>query len=390
MAKFLNCIKIRASLWRARLTFPFDPELGYKPSAKDFYGKTAAEADKNRREWKPENKSVDREMTLLDFVKDHFIADQEAMVKAGNISWAYVERRTMILRKYFLEPDDKRLKESPLRKVALGNLKPQHMEAYFKCVALTNISQEYHHRLKTDMRAVLKLAKHKIPESVVDYFKDIEVPPLPKRQNMLVLFDPQEIYSRIVDESLPVEDRALIGFPFILNRRPSEAFALQWTDLDLDAGTIHIHKAMKRILGGSFKIGKLKTEDKAIRVLPLGEELKSLFARLQQQRIQQGIENQFVFLTKTDRVPYNTQNFKKNWKKIKKVLRLPDGPTYYSLKHLGNSYALANGVSVEAQAWKMGHSDTTMAQSVYREIMGAEKIKTVSIYSQLAPAKKEL
>lgn len=435
MAKrYVNVIQRKPNLWMAKLVFPFDKNLGHKPTTKYFYGRTAAEADKKRKAYKPEKESVDKETTLLAYIRDTFLPHQKAMVAAGQLSYAFYERRKGLLTRFFIAPENKQLKEHHLRKIALGNLQPVHIKGWFQTLSTVKMSDEYRYRLKSDMRAVLMLAEDRIPEEVVDYFKGVKVSSLPGRRNSLVLFDPQDIYGKITDDSLPVEDRALVAMPFILNRRPSEIFALQWDDVDLDNGTAYVRHKVERRSGGTFEVvDGTKTGSKGIRLLPLGPELQVLLIRLREQRnnevqaweeqidlkvatledrirrmrghrnvklwrkeiikLQQQKEQgllPFIFLTKQEKARYNTQNFKKNWPKIKEALGLPNGPTYYSLKHLGNSYALANGVTPEAQAWKMGHTSPKMAMEVYREIMGAEKIKTVSIYSKLSPAQKEM
>jgi hypothetical protein len=54
------------------------------------------------------------------------------------------------------------------------------------------------------------------------------------------------------------------------------------------------------------------------------------------------------------------------WQEARQTLGLPADLQLYALKTLGNSFALARGCNVSAQAHKMGHRSTRMAQTAYR------------------------
>ena len=63
------------------------------------------------------------------------------------------------------------------------------------------------------------------------------------------------------------------------------------------------------------------------------------------QRLRKSSRSEFVFVDLEGR-QLHKERFKYMWPKMVKALGLPKGPNFYSLKTLGNSYAMANGVEV--------------------------------------------
>lgn len=403
--RYLNCIKVTRNgktMYRARLPFPFDDDLGYKPSPKDFYGKTAAEADAKRSKWKPEKPTLDKETSFARFVRDHFLPQQKELAEANRLSWGYYQNRKRRLERFFLEPEDARLGNVRLRMVKMASLMPEHMEEYFHKVAVCKINAEYHHKLKDDMRAALRMGKHKVPLKVIaEYFEDVSVPSLPKRIAKRQLFDPAQIARTILDESKPLRERALLMFAAHALRRPSEIFALKWTDIDWPKFTVMINKAV-RVAEVGFEVTD-GTKNKVESEIILHPYLIDLLQRMKQQPLSacetcgytetaKHKDHQYIPKTPTDDdhifvssmgKMLNKDNFKRHyWPAMKKSLDLPNGPTFYSLKHLGNSFGQANGITPQAMANRMGHKSDEMARLVYREIMDTEKIQAVQVFDK--------
>jgi integrase len=233
--------------------------------------------------------------------------------------------------------------------------------------------------VRQDLMLALRKAKRRLPFPVTEYFLDIAVARVemkPKR-----LFNADDLLDRIGEESRPLEARAIVAFEFIMNCRPNEMFALTWSDIDWKTEQVTICKAVQRDQHG-FKVkDSTKTGRKGDRVLPLGPILAPLLRQVQKARMANGTASDYVFCQPDGR-PYEKDSFAYAWDRIRKKLGLPDGPTFYSIKRTGNSYALANGVSSAAQAKKMGQTTTRMADNVYRTVMDVEIVKAVEIYSK--------
>lgn len=141
-----------------------------------------------------------------------------------------------------------------------------------------------------------------------------------------------------------------------------------------------INKALPRDEHGFSVKDCTKTGRAGDRRLPLGKLLVDLLHRVHEARMADGLSSEYVFY-RSDGSRHDKDSFADACERIRKELKLPDGPTFYSLKTTGNTYALANGNPSAVQAKKMGHTTTRMADNDYRTIMDAEIVKAVEIYA---------
>jgi integrase len=149
-----------------------------------------------------------------------------------------------------------------------------------------------------------------------------------------------------------------------------------WSDLDLKNGLVMFEKAMRRTDDGFKVTAGTKTAQKGVRQVPLGANPTQLLRTLKAVATANGYGEGPVFTWqgKRDKHPkrLNNDRMRYAWADAKASLGLPDGPQFYSLKHLGNSHALRKGVNAETQAKKMGHTTPRMARETYREIADPE------------------
>ena len=92
-----------------------------------------------------------------------------------------------------------------------------------------------------------------------------------------------------------------------------------------------------------------------------------------------------IFSTIEGRLLNDSNFYDRIWPQIVKSLGLPAGPTFYSLKHLGNSFAQAAGVMPEAQRKKMRHSSTQQATTTYRVVGDSELDRATAVFDELFP-----
>jgi len=379
MSKYPNCRKRqigRYTYWVARLVFPPDPIVGVRPKSKEFSAKTAAEAHRAREEYRKkfaQNPKADRNTTLLDFLRNEFIPFEEARYRSGELSWGrYQERKSRLTRFVLQHP-----KATRICRTSLATLTPELLERFFDDLLKSNIGSNRRNMVRQDLMLALRKAKRRLPFPVTEYFLDIRVAKEERKPKKL--FKAEDVLDRLVDESLPIEARAVVGFEFIINCRPNEMWALLWSDIDWETQRVTICKAVQRSEHGFTVKQSTKSGRKGDRLLPLGSLLVDLLGRLQKQRMATGCASDYVFC-QADGRPYEKDRFKFAWQGIRESLNLPAGPTFYSLKTSGNSYALANGISSAAQAKKMGHTTTRMADNDYRVVMDAEIVGAVEVY----------
>jgi integrase len=156
-------------------------------------------------------------------------------------------------------------------------------------------------------------------------------------------------------------------------------WALQWKDIDLEKGVVHFYKAMRKSESSYNVSDGTKTGYKGVRTLPLGNTLLEMLTALRRPLEGQETASLRVF-TGPRGEQINKDRFKSLWEKIEESLGLPPGPTFYSLKHLGNSFLASQNVNSEARAKRMGHTTDKMAKDVYRIDIPDENMQVVSVF----------
>ena len=386
MGKFKNVVQVVRrghTLYRARLSFPFDPELGCKPTPKDFYAATEREADRKRSDYKPEQSLTDK-AAFTTFLLDEFLPYQESRYRNGELSWTRCADRKSRIHRFILAPAPVllHLAKARIRKVALGKLTPAIMEEFFRALEGDSVGAITRDKLRNDLRLALRLAKRRIPSRIDDYFEDVRVTKPPRQPRSLFGID--QVLTAINNQAKPLFARALVSFELTVQCRPSEMFALRWSDVDLEAGTVRFGKAMRRTAAGYEVTNGTKTGERGVRMVPLGSTLTQTLRSLQLAATsQENDEDGYIFTWQGKRgpaKPLNKDRLRYAWAEVRNALELPEGPDFYSLKHLGNSFALRSGVDIAAQAKKMGHTTTRMASNDYREVFGSELVAAAAVF----------
>jgi integrase len=342
--------------------------LGHKPRPKDFYGTTLREAVEKRNAWKPSRALPGGHTPFLEYLETDFDRMQEASYNADELSWQRLCNRRSRIRRFILDPEDRDLQAARIRRVVMQDLTPDVVEEFFETLKLAGVSAANRNGLIYDLRLALRQAKRRIPSPVADYFEEVRI--VKEQRKPKRLFLEADIFAAISDPSKPLEARLLAGFILITQCRPSEQFALQWQDVDLANKTVRIEKAVRFTHKGfKVKVGT-KTGEKGERTLPLGEALFNMLRELRKERMASGSIEDHVFLWRGK--PLNKDRCRYAWDEAREQLGLPEGPTFYSLKTLGNSYLARRGTSAEVRAKRMGHTTTRMATQTYRDIIDAE------------------
>jgi len=150
--------------------------------------------------------------------------------------------------------------------------------------------------------------------------------------------------------------------------RRGEALALQWRDIDLDAGTLRVRGTLARV-GGTLSITEPKTE-KSRRVISIGPRAVEL---LRKRRSEQGAdraanadlwqESGLVFTTPTG-TPVEPRNVLRAVGVAAKRAGLDDVKVH-TLRHSAASMMLGRGESLKAVSEHLGHSSIAITGDVY-------------------------
>ena len=204
-------------------------------------------------------------------------------------------------------------------------------------------------------------------------------------ENVAMLADMPSIEARAPRRSLTVAQaqtvlqaargtklEALMQVGMMRALRPGELLGLQWEDVDLEQGTLHIRQALKGD-NGMLALGAPKTK-KSVRSLALSDDLVSTlrFHQAKQfvQRSKLGTrwdtEYDPVFATTTGRLQ-QPANLRRDVKRLVADAGIPGKWTPYEIfRHTGLSILSAMGVQDGDLIDLAGHVDEKMLHSVYR------------------------
>lgn len=378
-AKPKKIVKNGTTYFRCRLYLPFDTELGYKPKPVEFYGKTAREAEAKRDAYDTKASKVpDAAVQFVHYLQHTFLPYEEARYDNGDLSWQRFYNRKSRLTRFVIKPEDPKIEDTKLRRAAIGKLRPAHVEDFMRVLETQGISAYNRDGLYNDIRLVLTHAKRLIPDRVDDYFEDLRRPKIVRKKPKV--YDDDTLWNTINNPALSVEDRLFVAFLFIMQCRPSEMFALTWSDIA--DGQVTFRKAVRRVRDGFAVTDGTKTGEAGVRTLPLGQTLTHMLRTVQKARMASGKPSDWVFHLAGKQL--NKDRMRYRWRAVKKSLGLPDGPTFYSLKKSGNSFAARQGVGDEVRAKIMGHTTTRMAKEVYRDVAQAEVVAAIDVFDRRA------
>jgi len=163
-----------------------------------------------------------------------------------------------------------------------------------------------------------------------------------------------------------------LGIVFIFNLltgcRPSETFALKWSDFDFDRNLVHVQRTLHWDHGGGYHFDKPKTK-KSNRFVPLPgglvQDLKSHRATQAEALLKLGVRSELAFTSETGG-PLHWQNvIKRHFKKVLQEAELPSDFRFYSLRHSSATQLLRDGVSPKIVSARLGHGSVAFTLDVY-------------------------
>lgn len=194
-------------------------------------------------------------------------------------------------------------------------------------------------------------------------------------------YDPQEatkFIAAVQEEPL----RALWILAISTGLRQGECLALQWNDIDFDAGTAAVTKTLIRVKGEGLKVQDPKTEGShRVQFLP-----KIALDALRERRAQCEEAKGYVF-TDDFGSPLDGANVAKHFKAMLerlnlRVIRMHD------LRHTAASLAIASGVELKAVSGMLGHSNIAITADTYGHLFESTKRATANALDQMLRGEK--
>lgn len=351
---------------------------------------------------RPTGRGVASNEKLSDFLRRWLVTRKKGRVDRGTYE-SYEGR----LRRYVYDPPKglPRIGDAPLLK-----LEPATFEGLYLAMRDDlGLDPSTIRKLHVLLRSALAFAAARAAAIRTNPTDTVEIPP------RLDTFDPEadpaekKVPSMTEEEAgrflaATESERNGVYFRLLLTSgaRPSEALALRWSDVDLDAGTISITKALSRKgLRDSDRSWRLKTTktEESRRTVPLPsatvDALRAHRARQAEEKLLLGSEyadypgGGFVFATTTGE-PLNQANLRaREFVRISETAGLgtlgpiPEKPArgprpkrsfdpkyrVYDLRHTCASILLANGVPIEVVSERLGHRKASFTLDVYSHVL---------------------
>lgn len=135
--------------------------------------------------------------------------------------------------------------------------------------------------------------------------------------------------------------------------RAGENIGLQWSDIDFDAGTLRVRRAIH-----NCKIKGLKS-DRSYRTIKLSQ---TALTALKKQRASQAVDSEWVYPTATGEHHKTTKYLYKSWYRLKEVAQLPKQTRIHSLRHTCATWLVSSGTPIQVVADILGNDPQTCLQ----------------------------
>lgn len=169
------------------------------------------------------------------------------------------------------------------------------------------------------------------------------------------------------------EDRFGMVFRLLLTTglRPGEALALRWSDVDLEAGRLHVQRSL--VPGKGFEEPKTA---RARRVVPLPPSVTKAVKQHKkaqtEARLQAGENWQDLNLmfTGSEGQPVHYRNLvRRHFKPLLVKARLPENLRLYDLRHTHATLLLKEGVNPKIVSERLGHASITLTLDTYSHVL---------------------
>jgi integrase len=162
-------------------------------------------------------------------------------------------------------------------------------------------------------------------------------------------------------QSAPEKYRALIALSVLTGVRQSEALALQWKDVDVQAGVVRVSRQLDR----QGAIVEPKTVA-AVREIPIPPSLGRMLMAEKERAFARGLASRddFAFASETG-TPLGHRNIvRRGLDKALERAKLPS-LTWHDLRHVAASILIGEGASVAYISRVLGHANPSITLSIY-------------------------
>ncbi|MEL7656174.1 MAG: tyrosine-type recombinase/integrase [Bacillota bacterium] len=305
---------------------------------------------------------VSRGSMTLDSRNDEYLSTQQKKLgewaiewlnlykswEAGKVSWGTYNEYRIIIEKEII-PCIGHINVTDLREIDIEKLKN----------SVSHLSMSRKKKLQFLMKAILKAAV-KNGYCIENVAEDMKFEKVPEQE--IEIFSQDEI-EMVLEHADHHPFGYVIKLMLLTGLRRGELLALQWNDINYEAGIVSINKAIQKIQGIERVNNTTKT--KKTRILPVTSELEVLLKSIQ-------IESDFIVSVNNQRMSLGV--FRYRYDTFFASLPEVERKTSHKCRHSFASYLLKNGADIRTVQELLGHAQITQTQKyTHVDIEGLQK-----------------
>lgn len=191
--------------------------------------------------------------------------------------------------------------------------------------------------------------------------------------------------SKYNNGSLKSRDRLILLFMVNTGVRVGEMLALEWNDIDLEQGIVHVNKTLQsnikeysrdgHVLRNYKRIRKSTKTKKGVRTISLNNRCIECLKLLQQYDKEQKIISQYVACTRKGTMTTN-RNLQRSLDRLIRDAGLPS-MSLHTLRHTYGSVMLRRKVDISDVSALMGHANISITYNKYIHVIQEEQAKAM-------------
>lgn len=285
--------------------------------------------------------------------------------------------------------------KSRLGGTPLGRLTALHVEGFYADMARDKVGPSAARHAAAALVAALNYARRLrlVPFNPAE---GVPMPPEPRRE--MLCLDRAQVRI-LLDAARPWACYPLLTLALGAGLRQGELLGLTWPDLDLDARTVRVRRALSWTRSDGFMIKEPKSKA-AVRTVKIPPAAAVVLAEHRKKQLAAGLIRAPIFCTASggylsnrnvlrslksiiDRVNDPGRNWKGGRPKKdapkpeprERLAILPDGLRFHDLRHTVASILLSGGESLRAVSQMLGHANPALTLRVYAHCLPGDDEK---------------
>lgn len=301
----------------------------------------------------------------LNQAAERFLADKQDDLKRSTLA-----RYTYVLKHYILPV---------FGAVLLSQLTANQISEFLRRLQKNGLSGKSARDVGVLLKSILRYSAKKL--DCPSPGMTVELPAYRRKQ--IDIFYPDEI-QRLAQMIMDEPTTTGIGILLTLNTglRLGELCALQYKDIDLRNGVVHVRKTVQRIRSGdrtSLMVLPPKSNS-ARRTIPLPGDMAALL-----QKLVQSHPNGENYLLTGKNVPMEPRTMQYQYRALLKAAGIPYR-NFHTLRHAYASRCVERGIDVKSLSEMLGHADVRTTLQVYVHSSLEHKMRVIQSICFLAPA----